>query len=250
MEKNGIGALTGFIILKRASQSLALRKAAAPEAPSVHRRRMAPDAMPGTPIMRLEFFPSLRSPYTYLSIQHVLDMPKRYPIELKIRPVLPMVMRGMKIPAAKGIYIFGDCKREGDRLGIPFGNMLDPVGKPVRRAYSLFPLMDEMGVGGEYLEGLLRASFAEGVDTHAPRFLKKLVESLGVSWEKAEPLLDSTAWKEGLEKNQQIMMKAGCWGVPSFLLTGPEGSPPFAIWGRDRIWRLEEEIAKRAVRTS
>ena len=80
-----------------------------------------------------------------------LDLPGHYPVDLVVRPVLPMVMRDLPVPAVKGRYIMRDTKREADRVGVPFGHIFDPVGDPVRRCYSLFAMADEAGKGGDLL---------------------------------------------------------------------------------------------------
>ncbi len=200
----------------------------------------------GQKLMKLEYFPSLRSPYTYISIEETLDLPKYYPVELILRPVMPMVMRGMKVPVEKGIYIFLDTKREGTKKGLPFGNMMDPVGPPVLRGYSLFVFAQKKGRGGKYLKSFLQAAFAEGIDTYAPRGLRAVVERAGLDWDKARKHLDNEDWHERLEQNRIAMFDSGCWGVPSYRLIGPEGEDDFALWGNDRLWLLKEEIARRA----
>jgi 2-hydroxychromene-2-carboxylate isomerase len=62
--------------------------------------------------LRLECFPSLRSPYTAIALRRVLALPERLPVEIVWRPVLPMVMRGLPVPSAKRLYILFDTKRE------------------------------------------------------------------------------------------------------------------------------------------
>ena len=89
--------------------------------------------------LTLEFYPSIRSPYSYVSMPETLELPDHYPVDLVVRPVLPMVMRDLPVPAVKGRYIMRDTKREADRVGVPFGHVFDPVGDPVRRCYSLLP---------------------------------------------------------------------------------------------------------------
>ena len=51
-----------------------------------------------------------------------------------MRPVLPMVMRGLPVTRKKGSYIFKDVAREARANGVSFGNFYDPIGKPVRTA--------------------------------------------------------------------------------------------------------------------
>ena len=42
-------------------------------------------------------------------------------IPLVLRPIAPMVARGLPVPQVKRLYIVRDAKRCADRLGIPFG---------------------------------------------------------------------------------------------------------------------------------
>ena len=69
----------------------------------------------------IEFFHSFRSPYSYLALQRTFEIADAYGIDIKLRPVLPMVMRGMKVPTPKLLYIANDAYREANRRGIPFG---------------------------------------------------------------------------------------------------------------------------------
>ena len=62
--------------------------------------------------------------------------------------------------------------------------------------------------------------------------------------------LDGEDWRSELEANRRSALGLGLWGVPSFRLIGPEGEPDFCTWGQDRIWLLEEEIARRCARTA
>ena len=38
---------------------------------------------------------------------------------------------GLPVPAVRALYA---CKREADRVGVPFGHFFDPVGDPVGNA--------------------------------------------------------------------------------------------------------------------
>ena len=53
-------------------------------------------------------------------------------------------------------------------------------------------------------------------------------------------------WAALLDGNLNAMLDAGLWGVPSFRVTGGTEEDAYACWGQDRIWRVENEIAKRA----
>lgn len=195
--------------------------------------------------MTLEFFVSLRSPYSYIAFERTLDLVARSGVTLRLRPVLPMVMRGLSVPLAKRLYIISDTKREADSVGIPFGRICDPVGAPVERGFSLYGFATSKGRGAEYLQSFCRAAFAEGVDTGSDDGLRKVVEAAGLSWVEAQASVDPDGWRTELETNRQEMMALGLWGVPSYRLRGPEGVEDFCTWGQDRIWLVEEEIGRR-----
>lgn len=193
----------------------------------------------------LEYFPSLRSPYTAISMEEVLDLPRRYDIDLRLRPVLPMVMRGMTIPVYKRLYIMRDSKREADRLGVRFGRMCDPVGEPVERGFSLYPWARECGRDGPYLLSFAKGVFADGIDAGSDEGLRQIVERVGLDWGEAQRRLGNEDWRPELERNREDMFAAGLWGVPSFRILAGDGHPEFATWGQDRICLIERELARR-----
>ena len=138
-----------------------------------------------------------------------------------------------------------DTKREAERVGLPFGHAVDPIGRPVERGFSLFPWARDRGRGFEYLWQFLKAAFADGVDTGSDAGLRRVVEATGLSWAEARPLLDGEGWRKELEENRLALVDAGLWGVPSFRVLGG-GDPPYATWGQDRLFRVEQEIRRRA----
>lgn len=226
--------------------ALGARRSDAPAGPSVVRRRRLARPASGERRLRLEFFPSLRSPYTHLAYGRVAALAERYPIDLVLRPVLPMMMRGVKADRRKGFYILKDTQREAERLGIPFGNLWDPFGKPVLRAYSLFPWARDQGRGFEYLSRYSTAVWSERVDAWSEAGLRRIVERAGLSWEDARPRLDNRDWEGEFESNVDAMIAAGSWGVPTLrLLASQPGEQDFTVWGQDRIWLIEEAIITR-----
>jgi 2-hydroxychromene-2-carboxylate isomerase len=194
----------------------------------------------------LEIFPSLRSPYTAMIFDRSMRLAKSVDVPVTLLPVMPMVMRGVPAPAAKGIYIMLDALREAQYLDVPFGNMYDPIGRPVERGFSLFPFARDHGRGAEYLSSFLRAAFAEGRDTGSDEGIRRVVEEAGLDFEEARDALDGESWREELEVNRQTMYEElGIWGVPSYRLRGPEGEPDLCVWGQDRLWLVAAEIRRR-----
>ena len=197
--------------------------------------------------MDLHFFPSLNSPYTSIIYDRTLALADVCNINFYHKPVLPMVMRGIPATRNKTKYIMFDTKREADFFGVPFGNLVPPIGTPTRQAYSLLPWAKEEGKDCELLSTLLRHAWAEGKGLHRSSNMRRAVEEAGLDWEEAVKRIGSDDWKSSVEENQDEMVEGmGLWGVPSYRLSGPSGEPDLAVWGQDRLWLVAAEIRRRA----
>jgi len=172
-------------------------------------------------------------------------MQDEYPINLITQPVLPMLMRKMTIPGVKGKYIISDAAREGRKHGYEMKTIYSPIGKPARKAYSLFPIINEAGRGFDYIDALLKSSFQDGINIGDEEYLEDLVTKLDLDWMEIKKELNTKSWKKVLNDNLEDMYAGDCWGVPSFKITDEDGSNPFYVWGQDRMWLLKEEINKR-----
>lgn len=198
--------------------------------------------------LTLEVYPSLRSPYTSIVFDRTLQLAEETGVNLVVRPVLPMVMRGVPATREKGFYIFSDTAREAIESGVPYGKLYDPIGDPVRRCYSLYPWACEQGRGNQLLSSFLSAAFAQGINTNKDRGLRKVVNAAGLDWQEARQHLGDTNWKELLETNRLTMYEAGLWGVPSFRLLDDQGETVLALWGQDRLWLFAREIQRQLQR--
>ena len=203
----------------------------------------------GSAQITLEYFPSLRSPYTAIAHAAVNDLVNRSGVNLTLRPVMPMLMRGIPAPRAKQNYIITDCAREARAKGIAFGNFVDPFGEPVKRGFRLFPGALAQDKGMAFVGAFLDAAFANGTDIDSERGLRDVVTQAGLDWQTTSNHPDNQSWEELLEANLQAMLDAGLWGVPSFRVSSP-GEADFCCWGQDRIWRVEHEIAQRSQATA
>jgi 2-hydroxychromene-2-carboxylate isomerase len=190
----------------------------------------------------LEYFASLRSPYTAIVTPRVFEFAERSGVDLLVRPVLPMVMRGLAVPRAKRMYILRDTAREARRAGVPFGRVSDPLGRPVERALSLHDWARGQGREREYLLAFYDLVWAHGVDAGSDAGLRQIVQRAGLDWSSACAVVDNDDWRGEVEQNRVDMMAAGCWGVPSFRLSGPGLSEPLVTWGQDRLWLIERAL--------
>lgn len=185
---------------------------------------------------RLEYFHSIRSPYSYLALNRVYAIADAFGIGLKLRPVLPMVMRGMQVPHPKLLYIATDTTREAERLGVPFGKIADPVGEGAERCLAVFQYAESEHKGREFLLNAGTAIWSEGVDVATDKGMRKISGRTGLFWPDVLAAMASDAWREAIEANRESMMESGSWGVPTMRL-GDE-----IFWGQDRDWLLIRHI--------
>ena len=225
--------------LERRLRSLGAQKAGAPESflfvqPDCPQAERDPAAGRGKEV---HFYLSFRSPYTYVAAERIRALAEAYGAELKLRYVLPMVMRGLPVPRMKGFYITTDVAREARRMGIPFGKIADPVGTPVERGYAILPMAMEQGLGFEYCQSFLKGVWAEGIDAGSDAGLRQIVERAGLDWQAARGLIGGNHWRAQAEANRAEMMGLGIWGVPSFRVGD------VATWGQDRMWIIEDALS-------
>ncbi len=185
----------------------------------------------------VDYFLSFRSPYTYLAAERARKLCEHYGATLRLRFVLPMVMRGLPVPGAKRFYITLDTKREAERLGMPFGTIIDPVGKPTERGLAVLHQAIQAGKGSAFAESFLKGVFAEGIDAGSDAGLNKLAERAGLDRTLVANALKDESWRKLAEANREELFALGLWGVPSFRVNNNE-----AHWGQDRLWVIEQEL--------
>ena len=187
----------------------------------------------------IDFFFSLRSPYSAIVTPRVLELGRLTGAAVRLRYVLPMVMRGLAVPRTKRMYIVHDAAREAFERSIPFGRLNDPLGKPTERGLALVAHAERVGKGASFVASFMRGVWAEGVDAGSDRGLRTLAERAGLTWEEAREALKDETWRTTAEANRLEMLALGLWGVPSFRVGD------VATWGQDRLWAVEDALTGR-----
>jgi 2-hydroxychromene-2-carboxylate isomerase len=190
-----------------------------------------------------ELWLSFRSPYSYLALEQIEAVLAPYGVPLVLRPILPMVTRGLAVPSVKRMYIVRDAKREADRLGIPFGEICDPLGTGIDHAIAI-----AYWAHGRSQEALLaftrsamRGIWAEARDLAAYVDLRHLVERAGLPWDEARQALGNPEAAKWAQANAADLAVIGLWGVPSFRIGD------FVGWGQDRLPLLADRLRRHAL---
>ncbi len=188
----------------------------------------------------IDFFVSLRSPYSAIVAPRVFALAAHTGASVRLRPVLPMVMRGLAVPLSKRMYITRDAAREAFVHKIPFGRLNDPLGRPTERGLALLALAERQGRGQALLLSFMQGVWAEGIDAGSDRGLRRIAERAGLSWDDARLALDDESWRQDAETNRAAMFALGLWGVPSFRVRD------LAVWGQDRLWAVQQCVLQAA----
>ena len=188
----------------------------------------------------IDFFFSLRSPYSAISAAQIFHWAKKTGVSIKLRYVLPMVMRGLPVPAEKRRYISLDAAREAHVQGVPFGRLNDPIGKPTERGLALMPFAEMHNLAEDYVMSFMKGVWSEGLDAGLDFHLKIIVERVGLNWKAAKDILQSQSndaqWRTIAEENRKVLFSLGLWGVPSFRYEN------ISAWGQDRFWVIEDAL--------
>ena len=184
----------------------------------------------------LEMYYSFRSPYAYLALARTYEIADAFGLKLEVKPVLPMVMRGLKVPKAKLLYIVKDANREAERLEVPFGNVADSVGEGAERCIAAFYYAKSEGRERDYLLAAGQAIFAGAIDVATDEGMEIVADRSGLFWPDLKEALEKEEWRAWARENRDALTEAGLWGVPSFLIGD------VVIWGQDRDWLLARKI--------
>lgn len=184
----------------------------------------------------LEYFHSFRSPYSYIGLQQAMDIADAFGLELRLRPILPMVMRALQVPKNKLNYIILDAKREARRHEVAFGRIADALGPGVERCMAAFLYAQTQKREREFVLEAGKAIFGDGIDVATDEGLQAVAERAGLFWPEMLAALESDAWRDEEKENRNALESVGLWGVP-VLKFGD-----CALWGQDRCWLMSRQI--------
>ena len=191
-----------------------------------------------------ELWFSFRSPYSYLALEQIEEILAPYDVPLVLRPIAPMVTRGLQVPQIKRLYIVRDAKREADRLGNSFGELCDPLGTGVENCLSIVHWAIQQGQGMAFAKSAMRGIWSEARDVAEYVDLRGVVERAGLSWTEARRALEPARVAEAMKQAKlyaEDLAVIGLWGVPSFRVGD------FIAWGNDRLPLLADRLRRHAL---
>ncbi len=184
----------------------------------------------------LEAFVSLRSPYSYIGLLQAEKLSLHYNIPLKIKLLLPMVMRGLTITENKQRYVVFDASREAKKLDIPFNGIADPLGQGIINVFQIFSYAEQQGKGLAFIKAAFRTIYVDGLDLAQDSVIRSLCQQHDLSYEKALTYNNEHDWQQWSDNNQSTIDSLGLWGAPCFRFK------EVSCWGQDRLVQIEQAI--------
>jgi 2-hydroxychromene-2-carboxylate isomerase len=188
-----------------------------------------------------ELWFSFRSPYSYLALERIEEVLAPYGVALQPKPIAPMVTRGLEVPSVKRMYIVRDAKREADRLGIPFGELCDPLGKGIDHCLAIAHWAAQRGQLMAFVRSAMRGIWAEALDVSEYVDLRTIVERAGLPWDEARVSLGSAEAAKAAQIYASELAVYSLWGVPSIRCGD------FIAWGQDRLPLLADRLRRHAL---
>ncbi len=210
--------------------------------------------------LAIDVFWSFRSPWSYLATPRLAEWKRRYALEVRLRPVLPIAVRTPeffeRVHPLWFSYFMTDVFRVAEHLELPFRwPRPDPVvserrddGRPsipaeqpyIHRLTRLGQLAEEQGRGIELAHEVASLIWGGIERWNEGDHLALAVERAGLDLAELDRRAEEEASRvdEAIEANQRDLEAAGHWGVPTCAFQGE----PF--FGQDRLdvllWRLEQ----------
>ncbi|MGE0867136.1 MAG: DsbA family protein [Kofleriaceae bacterium] len=192
-----------------------------------------------------EMWFSFRSPYSYIALEQIEPILAPHRVPLVLRAIAPMVSRGMPLPTVKRFYIVRDAKREADRLGIPFGELCDPLGAGVDNCLAVAHWIHQHAPDRAlaFARSAMQGIWAEARDPSEYVDLRFVVERAGLPWNELRQAIGDPAATKAAQDNAADLNAVGLWGVPSFRIG------ELVAWGQDRLPLLADRLRRHALAT-
>ena len=207
-------------------------------------------------IENIDLFYSLRSSYSYLALDRIIGLKKKYDLDISMKLVLPLAVRKkdyfVRLPKNRKNYGVLDNIRIAEYYNIPFqwpdpdpvkfSNGIPDSNQPLAYKISRLGILANIKEKGfEYVELLSRLIW-DGTTKNwdNQNILKDLLNKIGLDYDLMTKEIDKNPeiYDKILEQNSHALERSGHWGVPTLVLN----KEPF--FGQDRLdifeWKLKK----------
>lgn len=192
---------------------------------------------------QVDFHFDVVCPYAYLAHTQIEALCQRVGAELRWRPILlggvfksigagEGPMDGMA--AEKAAMNLKDMYRWAEHWGVPLSM---PSGHPNRTVLAMRTIIASDDVP-RAAKALFVRYWRDGLDLSDVEVVRDALDAAGLPGERLIHAADTPACKQALREASDDAVRAGVFGVPSFVVHG-SGGEPLLLWGQDRLHFLE-----------
>ncbi|PPR80058.1 MAG: hypothetical protein CFH01_00043 [Alphaproteobacteria bacterium MarineAlpha2_Bin1] len=207
-------------------------------------------------IENIDLFWSMRSSYSYLALDRIIEIREKYNVKINIKFVLPLALRYTNyftnLPKNRKNYGILDNLRIAEYYNIPFEwpnpdpvkftNGIPDDNQPIAYKISRMGVLAEKNEKGfDYIDALSRSIWdGKNKNWNDPDSLNALFKNIGLNYQEMEDEVNKNPsdYDEILESNAVKLESSGHWGVPTLVLR----NEPF--FGQDRIQIFEWKLKK------
>ena len=185
---------------------------------------------------KIDFYFSIGSTYTYLSVTRILDVEKKHQVKFNWKPfsvrVIMKEMNNIPFPKEKMNkvnYMWRDIERRAEGYGF---SAKTPVPYPLTEfdlANKIAILGLKEGWGIDYVRLTYKRWFQEGKEPATEPNISEICEALEINKEKVISNTNSVEIKNQYLKNTESARENKVFGSPSFIVNSE------IFWGDDRM---------------
>jgi 2-hydroxychromene-2-carboxylate isomerase len=187
------------------------------------------------PLAEIDFWFSIGSTYTYLSVMRLAEVAERSAVRFRWRPfdVRAIMVEMNNIPFStkpvKAAYMWKDIGRRARSYGHPFDAQPPYPLKSLASVNRVALVAANEGWCPDFVVAAYKTWFGKGLDPSLDDVLEPTIATLGKDAERIMELARSNAVRSELEQQTGIARELGVFGAPTFAV----GSEIF--WGDDRL---------------
>ena len=201
---------------------------------------------------RVELVFDFVSPNAYLVWWPLRELVNRYEAELD---VIPVFLGGMHKLTGNAPPMIRDAEVKGknEYAMLEMNRFITKHGLDKYRLHPQFPFnsitlqrmlfaADEDGRGVQFVDGLLRPIWEDGLDITSPEAIGAALTAAGFDAADLFARAQTDAVKQGLVANTDAAVARGAFGIPT-MWVGPKGQEGEMFFGKERLGQIEELLA-------
>lgn len=195
--------------------------------------------------MKIDYYYSVMSPFTYLGSERFIELVEKYNIEVEEKPfdIIGEIFAntgGVPVPKrhpSRQKYRLVEIERISNKLNIPVNPKphFFPLSDPHLPAKFILA-SNKLGNKLHFSNMCLKYLWSQEKDISDLKILEDICSSLSLNFEEMKNIASSSEIQNQYETNSQEAINSDVFGAPSYVYNGE------VFWGQDRLDYLEDAL--------